>query len=450
MKTIIHQDCCDECKKLIEGINKKNGTNKVISLTMETSEKVQLRHLKVKKNAIQDTLEKARNKYDESPIEKSSNYHKSKASSPKQSNDLLKVAEEHTVGMIAMTMKHNPDTLAIQIRGCRSMWGLCYNEYQSNGSRSTSEVISAILEAMEKHHDKPELAEMAFEALSALSYKDISNVRLIINQGGVHVVANTIKLHSSNHLMREKGISCLCSLIYYYSETMNCMSAVENIILELVKSMKEYHDIQSIQVKALWAILHLSGNHHDTKLVNAISSAGVIPLLLLNMGTHEMNSEIQEFCCGIIANLSVKHYTNRSVLLKKNAAAKIVYAIETHLDNRKVVLAGCEALLNMTTTDDASILQNTVDIDNKIIDAIIKENAFGLLVDIMKKHSHDSKIQEIACRLLRSLSFTLHTMKCMSDSVPLTLLLSAKKKFPFECSDHVSRLLRRSKFMNVC
>ena len=453
MKTLVQEECCRQCETFIKEINKQNRGPKVTSVTIETSERDQLLHIERKKNSVRDILQTARNLHDSYDKNYGEEIVSDQRLEPTQKlQNLMMKAECSTLNLVTLSMTDTLTSLNSQIRGCRAIWTLCFVDYNSKGTKSTSSAVSAILEAMKFHAGSPELAEIAFEALLELSNKCVQNANIIIDKGGANAIANAIKIHSEFEILRQKGVATLCSLIFYYDEAHMTINAVENVILELVKTMKHYPLNSNLQLKVCWAILNLSGSHYNNQEISsAISSSGIIPIVLQTMQNHESNTKLLEYACGSISNLAINNCKNRLDLLGRKGPATVIRMARKHTKVKDIVIIAFQALLSMISTDDACVVQNRLftEVNKELIDSMINEGLMSLIKDVMKHYFDEEKIQEIACQLLRSLTFNLKVMIRMEKEIPMELLEEAKTKFPDACLEHVNRLIRRTKFVRL-
>jgi len=452
MKVIIHEDCCSECETFIEHINKKNGNgNKVISVAMETTEKLQLRHLKKKQSKLINDLQR---------VKDMNTYHRGNIQdgilddeglySKRKVQELMITAESHAIDVVVLTMTQNLSSLGAQIRGCMSIWSLAFVEYYSKVSKSTYNAITAIMDAMKFHSEKSELVEIAFEALFQLASKCVGNASMIIEQNGVHIVARAIKEHSSIECIQEKGISVLCSLIYFYDEAYISMHAIENIVLELIKIMQQYPQNKALQLKVCWAILNLSGSHYNNdELIQIISNTGIISITLNLICRNNLNTEIQKAAFDILGNLTMNCLKNRKEFMKQDGVTCVLKALDKNEKNPAFVASAYSALSNMLKSCESSELQDNSSskFTNDFIDAMMMQGVMEIIVKTMRLHPETREVQQTACHLLLNLTFDLGVMASFEKYFPLDLLKKAKHAFPDECSRDVVKLSHRRKFV---
>ena len=453
MKLLIHEDCCSQCETYIRDANGRNSNGiKVVSMSMVASEQVQLRHMIKKQNTVKVLLDEVNKMVDhESKTEKDPCRNDKGVRDVEKIEELTSSAEENTIDIIVLSMKQNESSLDAQIRGCRAIWSLCFVEYLSKEKRSTNNAVEAILDAMKLYSENSELVEIACEALFQLSSKDVENASLIVEKGGVDVLANAINEHSTIEHVQEKGVSALCSLLYYYDEKYISVHATENIVLELMNIVQRYPESIGLQVRVFWALWTLSGSNHKNKdLINHISKAGTISIILQTMQKKSSNAQIQESSCGILGNLTINNNRNLSDLIKKDGITSILRAARTHENNSKVLAAAYQSFSNMIKTNSGFFLQTPSSENTKssLVSLLLEKGIMQIIAESMELHSDDAVLQERACILLRILTFDLEAMAILEREIPKKLLETARNKFP-QCAENATRLIQRQKFAKI-
>lgn len=252
MKATIVEKCCEICDSYLRDVN-KGGSEKIVSISVITSEKAEINHIKNKYNKCQKALKEIQNDYNIRNEEDNDKLSR-KESRSKHLVDFdrcMTQAEDNAINLVVMVMKQNIESVEAQIRGCHALWSISFVDKKatSGNNKSTTDAINAILAAMKFHSDVSLLIEQACETLSQLSFLSQKTSTLIIEDGGIHVIANSMKKHFTLVTVQEKACSALCNLLFY-EKSYSAVNVGGILVPELVTAMQLYPLNEELQVKA--------------------------------------------------------------------------------------------------------------------------------------------------------------------------------------------------------
>ena len=202
------------------------------------------------------------------------------------------------------------------------------NCIRDNNIRVTSDDLKVIFEVfyMTINDDVPrvEILEKLLEVLLNLSIFDES---MVVQEGGLVVVLDSMIAHERVEGIQEKG----CSILALLSSTENLqvnISITETDGIDLIVSaLASFSSNQRIQVDACKALSHLSVDHESRML---IASQGGLILIVNAMNSNQDNVNLLEAACSAILNLSAD--SEEQVLVDSNVVEAVVNLMTHHRD----------------------------------------------------------------------------------------------------------------------
>jgi len=242
-------------------------------------------------------------------------------------------------GIVAVVdgMMENLESAIIQENGCNILRRLGGNDLEMKLKIVEADGVDAIMNIMISHGEKANVLSEAFQALSCLSV-DKTSRNFIAQQGGVMVIANSMKMLADSVELQETGLAALC----------NIASDVEEDILE---------------------------------------SSDIYAVVNDSLERHANEAAIQRQGLALLYNLSVRSGGMSSKLMSNGCLRNIIKAVENHRKNPKVLSPALSMLINLSDTEECC-------------KALVEEKTINLITNAITLNVENLKIAIVGCNIL--------------------------------------------------
>lgn len=352
------------------------------------------------------------NKYPESPeiLRKACEVLTTLAAAPSSSSStrLRSIVQDGACEAILFScMILHEDNPGVQKAALHTMRYLCQDCEENQRNFWMLDAMEPILRSMENHSKAPRLQEIGATVVSMLANNP--NAKNAIGEhGGVSVILGAISMHLKDSGVVEACIQALYTLI----------SECPNNILVLLNAPGSTN-----------TILDVMGYHKQILAVQEIGCAMLVKLttlaehtdLLLENGGGSMGTGMPK----------PKNDKSNNELLE-NVIETVLETIQNHSGVPIVQDFGFTILFNLTDSNETKMF-------------VVDLGALDAIVLAMVLHEDDARVQERICNLLLLLAVQENHQHILATK-PIGLVKLAANKYPEECREPASRLIRQLGF----
>ena len=285
-------------------------------------------------------------------------------------------------------MLNHEDSAEVQENACTILYSVSCDDKRYYEMVLNCGVVDLVLKAMRNHEYSDKVLESACLTLYMLMSSD--NVdgdykKRILDTGFVALVLHAMTMYEIN--VKLPGTACVIlsylALKYDTKERITDGGGIE-IVLEATKC---HHIDPGLLGRACELLILLSCEDQNNWVVFDIRE---IHLTLEAMKSHESNAIVQKTTCNLLFHCTDNKFFEQSMefILDTGGMISVLKSIKNHMHNSSVLGDVCSLLLPLVFHS------------KHMKRMFINEEGLQLLLEVMKKHGHNLRIQEQMCKVL--------------------------------------------------
>jgi hypothetical protein len=252
------------------------------------------------------------------------------------------------MGVITFAMETAKTDLVTLELSCRLYWNLAANEDVAQELMETPRAFTAIMNAIDRNHKKPEalpMMEAAFGALANLAR--VNDVHSLFHNSDIIVKATqSIKSFHYDEVLYVEACALLGVLATDSRNKQNLLTC--DAVSLISKLIQKYANDQTLQEEALWALICISHDCDTAKLSLSSETNSIIGFLVRMMREKGSSSTLKLMACTLTGSLcTLKESVN--LVVTNGAIDAVLQLLKDFPEDKKIQEASFMALRNITT-----------------------------------------------------------------------------------------------------
>jgi hypothetical protein len=372
------------------------------------------------------------------------------------------VIEKGMVGILVNVMQNYPKSSEIQSKACGVLTSLA--AFDGGRQRSSSIRLrrsrvmvgregageAIVFTSMILHEDNPTVQKAALNAMCYLCKDCEENQTNFWRLDAIEPILRAMEHHPNEPKVQESG-AAVVSMLASNLENKNakCTIGLNGGVPLVIRAISMHLDDLRVVESCSHALYTLILGCPSNAIV-VLQASGATNAILGAMQSHAQNFAVQEIGCAMLANLTTEAENVDLLLRNKGPQGTGTQDDGVQDEPNNVLERVIETILetiqshsNAPTVQDFgfAVLANLVDSDETKM-FIVDMGALDAIVLAMVLHKDDVGVQERACGLLLLLAVQENQRHILAAN-PIELVKLAAQKFPDECLEPASRLIRQ-------
>eukprot|EP00961_Rhodomonas_salina_P177980 2400285-Rhodomonas_salina.1 len=320
---------------------------------------------------------------------------------------------------IVMRMGSSLEDEASQSEGCNQLQRLVGKDGCSAKVVFDAGGLDVVTQAMRTHSSSPHMLKMGFGCLgrfaqgSAECQRDLfpseQCTEILMKGGAMDVVLQGIREHPGDVTLQSQGCLALSRLADAGPSSREAMVG-GGVVSAVVSAMKTHPRSPMLQVSGFKALRSAVSNNDKSR--RQLFTDDGLQVVLESLELHIGSARVQRWGMKALQCLLCAEKASQMAVINAGAVAAVVGAMRQHLQDTQVLLIGCQTLVLFVYPRNTKENATAADIDDstEFARAVLNHGGFAAVLSAMRQHPHDRQVQLAALRMLRSLIWTVDTV----------------------------------------